>query len=493
MERQSSMSLPESNRAGTISAHDPVPPGGSRTRLYLISLVAATGGFLFGYDLSIISGAMIFLKEHFELGSAGEGIAMSSAILGSIVGPAVGMWLNDAIGRRSTLMVAAVCFLVSAVGTAVPYTLFDFCFWRAVGGVGVGLAAMTSPMYIAEISPAHLRGRLVTVNQLAIVIGINLAVIASWLLSFGGHWRWMFASEVLPIIGLMIGLLFVPRSPRWLASKGRNAEALAVLTEISGPDQAARELADIQGELAEETGSVRELFLPGLRRALAVGLVIMVFSQINGVNMMLLYGPSILHEAGIGDASASIFFTIFLNLGILVSTIVAFGLVGRFGRRPIMLWGVSAMAAGHLMMAMTYYAHGSPFVNLAAMFIAAGAFTLSLAPLSWVIASEIFPNRVRAKALSIVCVALYLASFLCAQYFPMVTDAFRSAHGHPGGAYLVFAGICAACVAVCWIFLPETKDLSLEAIGRFWLHLGEPSSTKPHEHRHRPTPDEPSA
>ena len=459
----------------------------------LVALVAAAGGFLFGFDLSIASGALPFLKEQFGLDAAGEGLAMSSAIFGSIAGPLAGMWLADRVGRRNTLWIAAACFLASAIGTALPRTITEFNVWRAVGGIGVGLAAMTSPMYIAELSPPRLRGRLVTVNQLAIVIGINLAVISSWLLSFGGHWRWMFASEVLPIIGLMIGLLFVPRSPRWLASKGRNAEALAVLTEISGPDQAARELADIQGELAEETGSVRELFLPGLRRALAVGLVIMVFSQINGVNMMLLYGPSILHEAGIGDASASIFFTIFLNLGILVSTIVAFGLVGRFGRRPIMLWGVSAMAAGHLMMAMTYYAHGSPFVNLAAMFIAAGAFTLSLAPLSWVIASEIFPNRVRAKALSIVCVALYLASFLCAQYFPMVTDAFRSAHGHPGGAYLVFAGICAACVAVCWIFLPETKDLSLEAIGRFWLHLGEPSSTKPHEHRHRPTPDKPSA
>lgn len=480
------MTMPDAQSPGGAAS------GPQSVGLYLIALVAATGGFLFGYDLSIISGAMIFLEQEFQLESTGKGIAMSSAILGSILGPVVGMWLNDAIGRRSTLWVAAVCFLASAIGTALPRSLEEFCIWRAVGGVGVGLAAMTSPMYIAEISPPRLRGRLVTVNQLAIVIGINLAVIASWLLSFGGHWEWMFASEVVPIVALIIGLFFVPRSPRWLASKGRNDEALAVLTEINGPDQAARELADIQGELAEETGSVRELFLPGLRRALTVGLAIMVFSQINGVNMMLLYGPSILHEAGIGNASDSIFFTIFLNLGILVSTIVAFGLVGRFGRRPIMLWGVSAMAAGHLVMATTYYAHGSPFVNLAAMFLAAGAFTLSLAPLSWVIASEIFPNRVRAKALSIVCVALYLASFLCAQYFPMVTDAFRSAHGHPGGAYLVFAGICAACVAVCWMFLPETKDLSLEAIGRFWLHLGDAASTATHEHRNRPTPDAPS-
>lgn len=446
--------------------------GCSRVQLYLIALIAATGGFLFGYDLSIISGALFFLEGHFELDSAGKGIAMSSAILGSIVGPLVGMWLNDSIGRRATLWVAAACFLVSAIGTALPRTLVEFCIWRAVGGVGVGLAAMTSPMYIAEISPPHLRGRLVTVNQLAIVIGINLAVIASYLLSFGGHWRWMFASEVLPILALIVGLFFVPRSPRWLASKGRNEEALAVLAKINGPERAAVELGEIREELKQETGTFRELLLPGLRKALIIGLLIMVFSQINGVNMMLLYGPSILLEAGIGGASDAIFFTIFLNLVILVSTIIAFWLVQRFGRRPIMIWGVAAMAGGHLIMASNFYAGGSPFVNLFAMFVAAGAFTLSLAPLSWVIVSEIFPNAVRAKAVSIVCAVLYLSSFLCAQFFPMITDGFTAASGHPGGAYLVFAAICGACVLFCWKVLPETKGLTLEEIGVFWLGLG---------------------
>ncbi|MGB6219746.1 sugar porter family MFS transporter [Haloferula sp.] len=444
------------------------PVGCSRTRLYMIALIAATGGFLFGYDLSIISGAMIFLGDHFQLDSSGKGIAMSSAILGSILGPLVGMWLNDKIGRRSTLWVAAICFMISAIGTALPRTLFEFCIWRGIGGIGVGLAAMTSPMYIAEISPPHLRGRLVTVNQLAIVIGINLAVIASYLLSFGSHWRWMFASEVLPILALALGLFFVPRSPRWLASKGREEEALAVLESINGTEQAERELAEIHAGLQEETGSFRQLLLPGMRKAMVIGLLIMIFSQINGVNMMLLYGPSILHEAGIGDASQSIFFTIFLNLVILVSTIIAFWLVQRFGRRPIMIWGVTAMAAGHLIMAGNFFLGGSPFINLLAMFVAAGAFTLSLAPLSWVIVSEIFPNQLRAKAVSIVCAALYLSSFLCAQFFPMITEAFQSATGHPGGAYIIFAGICGTCVLVCWKFLPETKDLTLENIGRFW-------------------------
>jgi len=461
----------------TTTSISPATSGCSRFRLYMIALVAATGGFLFGYDLSIISGALIFLEEHFQLDSSGTGFAMSSAILGSIAGPLVGMWLNDAIGRRATLWVAAVCFLVSALGTALPRTFVEFCIWRGVGGIGVGLAAMTSPMYIAEISPSHLRGRLVTVNQLAIVIGINIAVIASYLLSFGGHWRWMFASVAIPIVVLIGGLFFVPHSPRWLASKGRNDEALEVLAEINGSAQASRELADIRAELREETGTFAELFLPGLRKALMIGLLIMIFSQINGVNMMLLYGPSILQKAGIGNASQAIFFTIFLNLVILLSTIIAFWLVQRFGRRPIMIWGVTAMAAGHLIMAANFYFGGSPFINLLAMFVAAGAFTLSLAPLSWVIVSEIFPNQVRAKALSIVCAILYLSSFLCAQFFPKITEAFQASAGHPGGAYLIFAGICTTCVLFCWKFLPETKDLTLEDIGRFWLNQGEDHKT----------------
>lgn len=437
--------------------------------VFLVALVAAAGGFLFGFDLSIASGALPFLKEQFGLDAAGEGLAMSSAIFGSIAGPLAGMWLADRVGRRNTLWIAAVCFLASAIGTALPRTITEFNIWRAVGGVGVGLAAMTSPMYIAELSPPRLRGRLVTVNQLAIVIGINLAVISSWLLSFGGHWRWMFASEIPAIVALMVGLLVVPESPRWLAAKGRDDEARDVLARINGPVEAARELGEIRTELAEETGTFSELLQPGIRTAVIVGTVLMIFSQVNGVNMMLLYGPSILQNAGIGGASDAIFFTIFLNLFILAATIAAFWIVRIFGRRPILILGVIGMAAGHLLMAANFFFGGSPFINLAAMIIAAGSFTLSLAPLSWVVVSEIYPNRIRATAMAVVCFMLYLSSFVCAQVFPMVTAACEEKMGHPGAAYLLFAGICLSCAAFVWRWLPETKDLPLESVGRFWL------------------------
>lgn len=439
------------------------------TYVFLVALVAAAGGFLFGFDLSIASGALPFLKERFSLDAAGEGLAMSSAIFGSIAGPLAGMWLADRVGRRNTLWVAAACFLASAIGTALPRTITEFNVWRAVGGVGVGLAAMTSPMYIAELAPPRLRGRLVTVNQLAIVIGINLAVLSSWLLSHGGHWRWMFASEIPAIVALMAGLACVPESPRWLAAKGRDDEALAVLARINGPQQAARELAEIRAEPGLETAALAELFQPGIRTALVLGIVLTTYQQVNGVNMMLLYGPSILQNAGIGSASDAIFFTIFLNLFILAATLVAFGLVRRFGRRPIIITGVTGMAAGHLLMAANFFRGGSPFVNLAAMILAAGSFTLSLAPVAWIVVAEIYPNRIRATALAVVCCLLYLASFLCAQCFPMLTAACEARMGHPGAAYLLFAGICLSCAVFVWRWLPETKDLPLERIGRFWL------------------------
>lgn len=436
--------------------------------VFLVSFVAATGGFLFGYDLSIISGALIFLEEYFELDATSKGTAVSSAIFGSIAGPLFGMWLCDAVGRRTTLAIASICFLFSAIGTAIPQSLMSFNIWRAVGGVGVGLAAMTSPMYIAEISPAHLRGRLVTVNQLAIVVGINLAVIASYLLSFGGHWRWMFASEVIPILLLMIGLFFIPRSPRWLMAKGRTAEAFAILSKINGEEQAKRESKDIESDLTSKSGSFKELFSTGIRKALIIGTIIMIYSQINGVNMMLIYGPTILVEANIGEASQAIFFTIFINLTILISTIIAFRLVKIYGRVQILIVGVSVMALGHFIMASVFFLEASPILNLFAMIIAAGSFTLSLAPLSWIIVSEIFPNKIRGKAVSIVCAVLYLSSFLCAQFFPMITDYFDAMMNHPGGAYLIFAFICLSCVIFCWRVLPETKDIPLEKIGEFW-------------------------
>jgi len=447
--------------------------------VYLVSLVAAIGGFLFGFDLSIISGAIIFLEDVFKLDANMKGFAVSSAVLGCIMGPAIGLWLADSMGRRPTLIIASVFFMVSAIGSALAIGVYDFAFWRAVGGIGVGLAMMVSPMYIAEISPPKLRGILITVNQLSVVIGINLSVIVSYFLSFGGHWRWMFASEAIPIFLLIVGLCFVPRSPRWLAAKNRKDEALSVLTKINGKKQAEKVLSEINAELLEETGSFRELLLPGVRMAVIIGSIIMIFSQINGVNMMLLYAPSILMDAGIGSGSDAIYGTIFINLLILVCTIITFWVVKHFGRRKILIVGVTGMAIGHIILSLSFIYELKTIYKLLALFIGTGSFTLSLAPLSWVIVSEIFPNRVRAKGMATVCFFLFLSSYICVWVFPVLLGAFETMFGNRGGAYFIFAGICFACVIFVYKMMPETKDLTLEDIGAFWLgHNADKEKTK---------------
>jgi sugar porter (SP) family MFS transporter len=454
---------------------EPLPiPGEERIHtgyLYLITFVAAVGGFLFGYDLSLISGAVIFLKAEWNLSPFWLGAVTGSAILGCPFGPLAGVWLADRFGRNKTLLLSAVLFIVSAFGSALACGMIDFSFWRFVGGIGVGLASTVSPMYIAELAPARLRGRLVVVNQLAIVVGLSLSVYVSYLFSFGGHWRLMFATMALPAVILLVGLFFVPDSPRWLAARGDFAGALQILAWISGRSRAERELEEIRDELGEETGGFHELWQPGVRRALVIGLVLMVLSQINGVNMILIYTPTLFMEAGISSASDAIRNSVYVDAWITLCTVIAFWLTAHFGRRPILILGTMGMAAGHVLMFLRFTYALPTAVTLAAIFLATGAFTLTLAPLSWVILSEIFPNRVRGKAMSLCTLAMFAASYITVNLFPVILDAFKNRFGNPGGTFLIFMGICLSCSLFVWLTLPETKDKSLEEIGRSWLHL----------------------
>jgi sugar porter (SP) family MFS transporter len=445
--------------------------GANRRYLYLITFVAAVGGFLFGYDLSLISGAIIFLQREWNLTPFWYGAVTGSAILGCPFGPLAGVWLADALGRNKTLILSALLFIASAIGCAFAHAMLDFSLWRFVGGIGVGLASTVSPMYIAEVAPARLRGRLVVINQLAIVIGLSLSVYVTYVLSFGEHWRLMFATMALPATIFLFGLFFIPRSPRWLASRGDFDEAFAVLQAINGRAQADRELAEIRQELGEESGGLRDLIRPGVRMALAIGVALMVFSQINGVNMILIYAPTLFIAAGINDASAAILNSVYLTAWITVCTVAAFWLTSRFGRRPILICGVLGMASGHVLLFLCFTYAWSTLVTLIGMFLAAGAFTLTLAPLSWVILSEIFPNRVRGKAMSLATMAMFIASYITVNLFPVILDAFKNAFGNPGGTFLIFAGICLTCSLFVWWSLPETKDKTLEEISRLWLHV----------------------
>ena len=434
-----------------------------------VAFVASAGGFLFGYDLVIISGALPFLSREFALSPALAGWATSSAILGAIIGPLLGLWFADHIGRRRTMMLSAFAFLLSTVGCSIAATIGQFALWRLVGGMGVGLAMISCPIYIAELSPAHLRGPLVNVNQLVGVIGINLAVLVSYFVAeYGGGWRLMFASQGVPVAFLIVGLLMVPESPRWLAAKGHTARALEVLKRINGIDRARQELDEIIADVNASAKGLFEVLQPYCRKPLRVSIILMIFSQVNGVNMMLLYGPTILHDAGISFGSNSVLTAMPNYLTIFVATLISFPLIHRYSRRGLLIASTLGMGFSHLLMAALLALHAPALTVLAPMMLAAGSFTLGLAPLSWIIVSEIFPNRVRSQALAIVCVFLFGSSFLTAQVFPMAMDWLRQMTGTSAGMYVVFAAVCVSCSWFVWRAMPETKGFSLEAIGEFW-------------------------
>lgn len=445
--------------------------GGQKANKFYISkvtLVASIGGFLFGYDISVISGALPLLILDFHLSPVLQGLVVGGAALGAVIGPIIGLWFSERLGRRKTMFIAAICFIASAVGSAFAITIWDLIFWRFVTGAGVGLAMMTSPIYIAELSPKETRGALVNVNQLTNVIGINLAIVAGYLFSFEGWgWRWIFGSEIIPAILLAVGLFFVPESPRWLAGQQRIKEALKILTVINGRNKAEDELKQIQVDLGKRKGSFAELWQSGVKAILIIAILVMIFSHTNGVNIMLSYGPTILASVGFSTGTEAILASMPLYFFILLCTVISFWLIKRFSRRGLLISSVFFMAVGHVIMAVNLQQQWPPIYTLIPMLIGVGAFTLGFAPLSWIIVSEILPNRARGQAMAVVCSFSFLSSFVTAQVFPILTHWFNTELGNAGGVYWIFCGICILCMVFSWRWVPETKDMSLEEIGNF--------------------------
>jgi SP family arabinose:H+ symporter-like MFS transporter len=279
----------------------------------------------------------------------------------------------------------------------------------------------------------------------------------------------MFASQAVPVFWLMAGLAFVPESPRWLAMAGRNDDALGVLAKINGRSQAESDFREIRTELGDESGDYGELFQPGLRRALLIGIVLMVFSQTCGATIIHMYAPTLFVESGISTESDAIMNNIYICTWAALCTVISFGVVRAFGRRSIIIAGSLAMAAGHLLLFVCLMYGASSSVTLAAMMIISASFTLTLAPLSWVVLSEIFPNRMRGKAMSLATIVMFGSSYAAVNVFPPVVSWFKDRYGHPGGAFLVFLVICLLGALFVWRMLPETKDKTLEQISEFWL------------------------
>ena len=432
------------------------------TYLLLAAVVAALGGLLFGFDTAVISGTTPFLQPYFKLDDIGLGWAVSSLLVGAIIGVISASKPGDLFGRRKTLMVAALLFVISAFGSAFSTHLWVFIVFRFIGGLAVGTASMLSPMYISEISPSSRRGQLVSLNQLAIVVGILLAFFSNYLLSETGenNWRWMLAIMGLPALFFFIALLFVPESPRWLLQKNRIDEAYYVLEKINGEQIAKTELASIKETIASESQStIYEVFSPKIRPVLLIGILLAVFQQATGINSIMYYAPIIFQKVGTGVGSALIQTIVIGGINLLF-TLVAIWLIDKVGRKPLLVSGAVGMILSLSTITVSFYLdkfEGYLLLVLVLTYIA--SFAVSLGPATWVVISEIFPNRLRSRAMSIAIVALWIACFIVTLTFPLMLNRLGGA-----GTFLIFDIACILLLFFIIFKIPETKGKSLEDI-----------------------------
>jgi len=447
------------------AAAAPPAPAVNPAYVYLIGAVAALGGLLFGFDTAIINGALVFLKKDFNLTDAQTELAASAILFGAVAGAAVAGWLTDRYGRKRLLFGAAALFTVSALAAAVPRTLTEFVLARLAGGLAIGVASLLVPLYLAEIAPARIRGRLVTLNQLAIVSGILLAYVASYYLAdLGlGSWRWMFATAAVPSVLFMVTLLLVPESPRWLLGQGRDAEALGTLTRLNGAAAAATEAAEIQAALADEQGEAASLSQPRLRRPLRIAVVLAVLQQVTGINTILYYGSIILTEHSGQSASSAIGANALIGGINFAGTILALFIIDRVGRKPLLLVasGGMALALGALVVTLQLHAPGPWLLGFIMLYVA--CFAVGLGPGVWVVIAEIFPNAVRGRAASLATVALWAACTLISYTFLSLVKA-----AGLGGAFGLYAVLSAFTFLFVWRGVPETKGRTLEEIERGW-------------------------
>jgi SP family xylose:H+ symportor-like MFS transporter len=468
------MTLMNHDISPSIESH---PEQGSLRFLVLVCSVAALGGLLFGYDTAVIAGAIGFLQTHFQLDATMKGWTAASALAGCVVGVMLAGAVSDRFGRRNTLVLTAILFLVSAVGTAIPRTLAQFILFRMIGGLAVGAASMTSPMYIAEISPARFRGRMVSINQLAIVSGmlvvyfVNYFIVGlgdeAWNMTTG--WRWMFGSESLPAVFLLVLLLFIPESPRWLTKQGRRHAAGAILARIDGPDHAAAEMAEIESALAHESASLDQLLRPGMRIVLVIGIALAVLQQVTGINVFLYYAPEIFKAIAGEQTDVAMLQTVVVGAVNLLFTIIAIWTVDKIGRKPLMMIGAAGMAISLAALGLAACFGRADVWVLAFILGYIACFAMSVGPVTWVILSEIFPTKVRGRAMAIATFCLWVANLVVSQTFPMMDENSwlieKFNHGFPFFIYAGFSVVLAFFVAMV---VPETKGQTLEQIERFW-------------------------
>ena len=467
-------------------AQDPPSPSPAEVNLrYLvpICLVATVGGLLFGFDTGVISGAIEPLTARFGLGNFMKGWVSGCVLTGCAAGVLLVGPLSDRFGRKPALFLAALMFIASAVGTSLAPQIWVFIGFRFIGGLGIGIASISTPMYIAEITPAQIRGRMVAVNQIAVVGGITATSFVNyfiaqgrdqqWLIDTG--WRWMFATGLAPALVFCVLLVPIPESPRWLIEMKRDGAAKAVLSRVGGAAFAEDESSSIKAAISQEEGTWAALFSHQLRRPLLLGIALAVLQQVTGINVFMYFGATIFRSLSASTGvDAGLLQQVVINGAGILFTVVAIATVDRWGRRPLMIvgtvgMGASLLAMGAMAQRMSDAGSGSAWMLLFIVLYIA-AFGLSVGPVTWVILSEIFPTAVRGRALGLATFFLWVADYAVTQTFPMM-DAkgqWLVRHFNHAFPFYLYAAFCAALVGVVWRFVPETKGRTLEQIELGW-------------------------
>lgn len=448
--------------------------------LTLLTITAALGGFLFGFDTAVISGTISFVKEQYHMSTLMEGWYVSSALVGCIAGVAITGKLSNLSGRKKVMFLSALLFIISVIGCAVTPGVFMLIIFRLIGGVGIGVSSVICPMYLSEMAPAKLRGKLVTYYQLAITIGILLAYFsnsyiqasASPLAATGWAervfilepWRGMFAVGIIPAVIFLLMTFLIPESPRWLALQNRTGEADSILTKISGREYAAKEMVAIRDSLSS-AGSVKitTLFSGKLKRPLFIGILLAALSQFSGINAIIYYGPSILEKAGfqLGEALGG---QVTIGIVNMLFTVVAIYFIDKAGRKPLLLWGIGGAVFSLLLASLLFATDISGgWLVLVPVILFIACFAFSFGPVTWVVVSEIFPTEVRAEAVAISTMSLWIANWIVGQFFPVLLNGAGASV-----TFLVFALCSVYAFYITWKKIPETKGKSLEEIEKFW-------------------------
>ncbi|MEO6734669.1 MAG: sugar porter family MFS transporter [Ferruginibacter sp.] len=432
-----------------------------------ISFISALGGYLFGFDFAVISGALPFLRTTFELSTWWEGFLTGSLALGCIVGCLIAGNIADRYGRKPGLMAAAFVFAVSSLGMAFSNSLTIFIAMRFAAGIGVGMASMLSPMYIAEVSPAPVRGRNVAINQLTIVLGILITNLINYQLADKGEdaWRWMFGLGVVPSLLFLVGVLWLPESPRWLFKAGQNKKAEKILSKIGGPEFATDTISDISKSLTKEVKQTYSaVFEKAVRPAVFIGITLAVFQQFCGINVVFNYTSTIFESVG-ANLDRQLFETVAIGIVNLLFTLVAMWQVDKLGRRPLMLYGSLILCIVYIIMALLLKNGASAGLVSVFVLLAIASYAASLAPVTWVLISEIFPNHIRGLATSVAVVSLWAAYFILVFTFPVLAEKLGTY-----GPFWLYAAICLLGFLFIKFRVKETKGKTLEELENIVIH-----------------------